>query len=491
MSQSNSLHLSCFCGRLFSKAEDLQDHRKARGHISYHKCQGSCKASGSAAESTCVFVCRHCGDSFHDEESLHKHRIATGHCYCAECEEVFATPFALKAHLKVHMHASEFRCCDCDVGFDGIDALNAHMKKKVHRPMTKKKPHVCPHCRKGFMTTKRLNDHTKAKHAVGNKEPFSKSPTSGPTTKNTPAQAASVPSVRLKRKIPCSACNRKFKTDKGLREHKECKHHNRPVVPLTSCTECNKTFKSKISLKDHMNSPKHKPLMKLSCPFGKKCSTQFTQISALISHLESGGCGSKMTRENIQKLITTYDTDNIIHTPVESFLSESTPSLLSGKTSPALICATPDISDTTSEWSIVTSSSLSGVQEALEEWSFVEDTAENSIISLPIQTKKNHLRCPLCPSRVFKNKSALQSHMASPAHSPKIYHCPLNLDGMKKQSTAHKHFSTLGGLTQHLESGACVGGKKALDTAVAFLENRLKQLGFSGLTALFPKTLAN
>jgi len=46
-----------------------------------------------------------------------------------------------------------------------------------------------------------------------------------------------------------------------------------------------------------------------------------------------------------------------------------------------------------------------------------------------------------------------------------MYHCPSNIfpnasSKAQKQSKKEKQFSTLSGLTQHLESGACHGGKR-------------------------------
>ena len=47
-----------------------------------------------------------------------------------------------------------------------------------------------------------------------------------------------------------------------------------------------------------------------------------------------------------------------------------------------------------------------------------------------------------------------------------------------------KYFSTLSGLTQHLESGACEGGKATFLKAVVYVEERLNQLGLGDLRLL-------
>jgi hypothetical protein len=77
--------------------------------------------------------------------------------------------------------------------------------------------------------------------------------------------------------------------------------------------------------------------------------------------------------------------------------------------------------------------------------------------------------------------------MASAAHAPKIFHCPLEfvLDAsLSDPPKKKKHFSTLSGLTQHLESGACQGGVTTFKKAVKYVEEQLKVLGFGGAKLL-------
>lgn len=47
-----------------------------------------------------------------------------------------------------------------------------------------------------------------------------------------------------------------------------------------------------------------------------------------------------------------------------------------------------------------------------------------------------------------------------------------------------RSFSTLGGLTQHLESGRCSGGVEIYMKAITFVEEQLDLLGFSGIRLL-------
>jgi hypothetical protein len=86
---------------------------------------------------------------------------------------------------------------------------------------------------------------------------------------------------------------------------------------------------------------------------------------------------------------------------------------------------------------------------------------------------------------------ALQQHMISPAHGDKLYHCPSNLLPMDsnraeiKQGKG-KQFTTLSGLAQHLESGACHGGKQTFLHCIEFIQRHLGQWGLEGMRLLLP-----
>ena len=83
---------------------------------------------------------------------------------------------------------------------------------------------------------------------------------------------------------------------------------------------------------------------------------------------------------------------------------------------------------------------------------------------------------------------ALGDHLASAAHAPKIFHCPVGLMSAmkkgKKKTLLNKEFSTLSGLTQHVESGACSGGKQVLEEAMKIVSGKLKEMGFKEIKLL-------
>ncbi|KAJ8069836.1 hypothetical protein OCU04_000250 [Sclerotinia nivalis] len=102
--------------------------------------------------------------------------------------------------------------------------------------------------------------------------------------------------------------------------------------------------------------------------------------------------------------------------------------------------------------------------------------------------------CPLCPlssTRKFKH-DALQQHLSSSIHNLSLplsvldeisFHCPRAL--MREESKkAVSQFSTMSGLAQHLESGACDEGKATLRRVVEYVQEEMKGMGFGELKLL-------
>jgi hypothetical protein len=71
----------------------------------------------------------------------------------------------------------------------------------------------------------------------------------------------------------------------------------------------------------------------------------------------------------------------------------------------------------------------------------------------------------------------------SPAHAPKIFHCPTALFDGRRRGPG-KTFSMLSGVSMHIVSRACVGGKKAIKMVLSFVNERLNELGFRQISLL-------
>jgi hypothetical protein len=165
--------LKCFCGKVYTSPQDLEEHRRARGHFPSHKCTGLCKHPALAQHDGQTHICGDCGKACERQDILRDHAIATGHCFCSDCDVHFSSRQSWNDHRKSAKHASEFKCCDCDISFNDIHALVAHMESRAHRrPLRPKiaqqqKKHgslassstECKRCKRKFLCSQSLQQH--------------------------------------------------------------------------------------------------------------------------------------------------------------------------------------------------------------------------------------------------------------------------------------------------------------------------------------------
>ncbi|RPA99186.1 hypothetical protein L873DRAFT_1684348 [Choiromyces venosus 120613-1] len=114
----------------------------------------------------------------------------------------------------------------------------------------------------------------------------------------------------------------------------------------------------------------------------------------------------------------------------------------------------------------------------------------STVVAHPYCLPNGKYECPLCPlgsRRVFKTLGVLQTHMLSPiAHMPKIYHCPdpkvfgITLPPSTKMKK-EKSFMTLSALAQHVESGACQGGRTMFNAMVGFVNEKVANMGMGDM----------
>ncbi|RPB13031.1 hypothetical protein P167DRAFT_475025, partial [Morchella conica CCBAS932] len=211
----------------------------------------------------------------------------------------------------------------------------------------------------------------------------------------------------------CCNCDRDFSSESSLDQHLRDKvHAERPTALLGFfCRPCNRTFKDEYALKQHMSSLKHNPLIEeLKCITDSKCKKTFMAPSAMLHHLESGACISGINRQKLDHLIKEKDTGSII-------------------------------------------TFQAGLEGRIHSDDDDDDSSDSEEVLAFVEGDQ---KCPMCPAgstRTFKTAHALWQHMNSAAHAPLSYHCPLRLAVGGKGIM--KSFTTLSGMTQHLESGAC------------------------------------
>ncbi|CAN9296790.1 unnamed protein product [Alternaria alternata] len=191
-----------------------------------------------------------------------------------------------------------------------------------------------------------------------------------------------------------------------------------------------------------------------------------------------------MDRDDIYDIVQLYDKDRTIH-GLPTLTPSSSAHLSVHRLSPQPSTPTASL-DSADGWSLITPThSWASADGSLVDWSLLGD----SLLSLDKAEPK--LRCPLCPRkrRAFATVQALQQHMISPAHCDKVYHCPNNLlpvdsNRVETKRGKGKQFTTLSGLAQHLESGACYGGKQTFLHCIEFIQRHLGQWGLGGMRLL-------
>jgi len=81
----------------------------------------------------------------------------------------------------------------------------------------------------------------------------------------------------------------------------------------TYCTDCKRSFQSESNLLHHLNSKVHQPA-NVRCP-GRGWNKAFVSNAALVLHFETGTCPSRLTREELNRIIVRADTNNYITNP--------------------------------------------------------------------------------------------------------------------------------------------------------------------------------
>ena len=378
---------------------------------------------------------------------LQIHQRAQNHCYCEECDKFFATSKETVKHFGTALHASEYTCCDCSRSFRNEDKLYRHLEHEHRRQLS------CQVCLQVFGAKKVLDQHIASQHQADPKK-------------------------------------------------------KREILPQSAdaCYICQKKFSTINALQNHLQSPSHHPISELRCFASVECKGRFSSPSALLGHLESGQCCSGIKREFINDLVQTYDTDCVItgqHT-AQKLLDHHGPGsdLSSPPGSPVLtpnssswnspyLAPTSRVDDNNlSESTLPLGPSSSGtwfpsnVHTPLSPGMLAPASSwRPSVIQLSIN--QYPLSCPLCSkNKRFKSKHALESHMSSPAHMSKIFHCPTNLMDLAINKTIIKSFTTLSGLTQHIESASCGDGKATLKAAMEIIQGKLETMGLGRIKLL-------
>ncbi|KAI2673396.1 transcriptional regulator family: C2H2 zinc finger [Penicillium roqueforti] len=190
-------------------------------------------------------------------------------------------------------------------------------------------------------------------------------------------------------KVPCETCPMKFYTQQAVENHMSAKGHYKNY-----CQECSRQFMNANCLRQHLNSKIHRGT-NIACPF---CRVGFVTASGVSHHLESGACpqAQGLNRDRIHRIIQQLDPNGIVCKKQIAWHGEHEQDMTY----------------------------------------LVTDNAWNGSCWV----------CYLC-KKGFNSPKALGSHVNSPVHNEKVYHC------LKRGCP--KEFHSLASLFNHLESESC------------------------------------
>lgn len=231
----------------------------------------------------------------------------------------------------------------------------------------------------------------------------------------------------------CCDCDRDFAHEQALHQHLADKIHKPRTEPKVSslrvsnwvCEKCEREFKDEKGLEQHRSSVVHKPLSNLTCVGDRRCRKRFSSPSAWLHHLESGACPSNITRDKLHAAVQSNDIDHLItRDSIQEYAALRGADISQATSITESVIFTPVTDDSFNGWP--SSHASSGPRSGILTPTSGSSQYLSKDLSLAIR-----LSCPLCPfgRKPFKSLEAMKNHILSPAHLPKVFHCPLSFVG--------------------------------------------------------------
>ncbi|KAI9766759.1 MAG: hypothetical protein M1839_004776 [Geoglossum umbratile] len=439
--------------------------------------------------------CEVCGGRFGVRSSFESHQQATGHCYCCECNLHFKSIIKHVRHVREVQHRTEYQCCDCGRKYPDQTDLDHH----------------CCDCDISFYAGQALEKHLRkhARHRPCASAPRAPVAQAAKPAAPTPSPRTGKPKSKKSRKkrkcrnIPCPAsgkCHKKFAQLSAVLDHLES---GRCPSGMTR-TELNKL----VIAHDKDRYITHG--VASPAPILESPSADILSLPEALATALQHDAGAVLPPTENDSLSEWSDINGVpLLTPSTSELeAESEWFGLGGV--PLLTPRTSEL-EAESEWSdlnggqlLTPSASEAGVES---EWSLISgihtpvSNAPDASLHTTILRSNLSLQCPICPTvpnqRTFSSIKALQAHISSIAHAPKIFHCPFTFPAVggdlnggnagtrgRKKKLKEKYFKSLSGLARHMEYGSCKGGIELFREATRYVEEEIKKMGFAEVRLL-------
>lgn len=472
--------------------------------------------------------CPTCDQCYPSPEQRIGHQQATGHCYCAEHDIVFDSKATFASHNR-NIHITAFECVDCERTLESQIALDDHLKSDGHAAVVKaaaerakkeKDAAVaeesklrCEECDRDFKNIKAFRQH---KDSVKHK-PLSE--LSCPMSNGCKGVFNS-PSALLfhLESGKCKSGMNRLKLNALVHMHDTSRHvtYAANAASVISTSSSAGTLPGPSDLISGMSS-----LSISSCRSGvaltPSASDQTTvrgstgSVSGSIEEIDDESTigvtidigtsklasafvrisddGSDSGESDLTEIASSNNfSTSTIRTPSVSIEEiaddDDSASVSSDRTTTTTTAGVPIFTPTASRCG--STSTNGGVN--VDEWTLIQQslnrtqaptsTITESAATITYDSTSKNWPCSL-PScrRTFPKKKHLLQHMGSPAHTPELFHCPRGLEAFsdKRGLGREKAFKTLSGFAQHIEAGACVGGKDAMQFIAGLFESEISR----------------
>ena len=277
---SGGQHKCEYCGKMFSRNQNLFRHVQSHLNKREHHCEVcdkrfntkvDLKVHSQTHEETKRFSCKVCGKVFKRSDNMARHvkiHVNDRAHKCITCGKGFNSRFNLKMHMKMHEgpKARIFACEYCGKSFYRRGSLIEHIRRCLNL-----KTYKCELCGKGFNNISGLNSHA----AVHLSSKDFTCELCGKAFKRLLNMKNHLKVHLNEKQYKCEVCGKGCNTSSQLSMHK--KMHTTGLN--YSCEICGKGFKYRHSWKNHTAT--HSDEKRYQC---NVCGKRYHSSSVLCSH---------------------------------------------------------------------------------------------------------------------------------------------------------------------------------------------------------------